>query len=907
MKRGSIVLYLLAFVFISAHAQKKQGDDNYARFNYRAAIRCYKRAISSDPKDTASLIRLANCYGILREYDNAEIYYAQAVALSDIPPYVYMSYGKILKNNGKLDQAREQFAIYQGLYPNDTAARDEIRYCDNLKKKSYLAYQVNTVDGINSKYSDFGPTLFKDNVVFVSDRGADMVNFNKSSNTGGNYFTMFITKPAGNSFSSPGDFTIDKSAGNDCNIGPATFTSDGKAIYYTQVNAIRKKGFVNQAKIYYSTMDADGKWGKPQPFQYNSDSYSVMDPSISEDGQWFYFASNMPGGYGGSDIYECQKSGDGWSKPVNLGSQVNTPGNEVFPYIRKDGTLFFSSDRHFSYGGLDIFSVEKFESIWADVENLGPDINSSTDDFGICFNTNGRTGYFSSNRKDGQGADDIYSFFYIGDYRPMKGKLLSSYNVNNIVTGATVHILNDSGRVIATGKTDLFGNFVFKTLDPNSKYSVQVDESDPRFFGKKRFYLADSTGKIVGVTVQDIKMGKFMFRQLPPDITRLPMIQNMDKEMNLAGSLLHGDSSKPVANVQVNMLNENGEVVASAVTNEFGAFVFTNLPPDNNYVFSVNANDSQLPPRTRIVLNNKNGDVIKVFYVGNDGKFRFTLLASDSVSLKRMKVDDVDLRLTLKSTLLDADKRSMAGVKVNLVDRYGQVIESTTTDGMGQFSFSNLPPDKEYFEQVDASDPKLKGMKKLYISDSRGNIVHALDQSTGFKFEVLPSDKVSIGNIYVNDPWLTALNLKHRAAAGNTTGNSRTNNNGNNSNNGQDEESLNIIENIYYDYQKWDILPSAARVLDKVVSVMKSDQFISIELDSYTDPRGTDEFNMELSQKRADAAVDYIAAHGIDRRRLKGVGFGKTHLLNNCGDPGVTCTEEQLAINRRTEFKVRRR
>jgi len=907
MKRGPIVLYLLLVLSLSTYAQKKQGDADYARFNYRAAIRCYLKAVSSDPNDSASLIHLANCYGILREYDNAEIYYARAVNMQNTPPYVYLNYGKILKSNGKLDQAREQFAIYAGLYPNDTVARDEIRYCDNIiKKRAYISYQVNTLDNINSKYSDFGPALFKDNLVFVSDRGTDMVNFSKNATTGGNNFSMFIAKPVRSSFSTPENFTVDKSAGSDFNIGPAAFSTDGKTIYYTQVEAVRKKGFVNQAKLYISTMDADGKWGKPQPFQYNSDTYSIMDPSISEDGQWIYFASNMPGGFGGTDIYECQKSGDGWSKPVNLGSQINTPGNEVFPYIRKDGTLFFSSDRHFSYGGLDIFSAEKFDIIWADVENLGPDINSTTDDFGICFNANGRTGYFSSNRKDGTGADDIYSFFYVGDYRPMKGKLLSSYNNNNIVTGATLHIINDSGRVVATGKTDMFGNFIFKTLDPNSKYSVQVDESDPRFFGKKRFYLADSTGKIVGATIQDFKMGKFIFKQLPPDITKLPMIQNMDKEMNLAGSLLHGDSSKPVANVRVNMLNENGEVVASAVTNEFGAFVFTNLPPDNNYVFSVNANDTQLPPRTRIVLNNKNGDVIKVFYVGNDGKFRFTLLASDSVSLKRMKVDDVDLRLTLKSTLLDADKRTMAGVKVNLVDRYGQVLESTTTDGMGQFSFSNLPPDKDYFEQVDANDPKLKGMKKVYISDSKGNIVHELDKSTGFKFEVLPSDKVSIGNIYVNDPWLTALNLKHRAAGGNTTtGNNRTNNTSNN--NGQTQESLNIIENIYYDYQKWDILPPAARVLDKVVSVMKSDQFITIELDSYTDPRGSDEFNMELSQKRADAAVDYIAAHGIDRRRLKGVGFGKTHLLNNCGDPGVTCSEDQLAINRRTEFRVSRR
>ena len=888
MKRCPIVIYLLLCFSVTVFAQKKQGDEDFARYNYRSAINCYQKAIASNPSDTASLIRLATCYSILRDYDNAEIYYAKAIAIANIPPYVYMNYGKILKNNGKLDQAREQFAIYAGLYPGDTVAQDEIRYCDNLKKKLYISYQVNTLESINTKHSEFSPVLYKDNVVFVSDRGVDMVNYSKNSNTGGNYFTMFITKASDKNFTAPANFKVDKNAGTDFNIGPATFTGDGKTIFYTQVESIRKKNFVNQAKLYYCAADGDG-WSTPIPFQYNSDAYSIMDPSLSEDGQWLYFASNMPGGYGGTDIYECQKLSDGWSKPVNLGPEVNTPGNEVFPYIRKDGTLFFSSDRHFSYGGLDIFSCEKFDVVWADVENLGPDINSSTDDFGICFNANGRTGFFSSNRKDGKGADDIYSFFYVGDYRPMKGKLLGSYNVNNSIAGATVHLLNDSGRVIGTGKTDMFGNFVFTMLNPDKRYSVKVDESDPRFAGKKKFFLADSTGKIVGNTVEDNRVGRFVFQRLPPDITKLPQIDNTDKPINLAGSLLHGDSSKPVANVAVTMVNENGDVIATAITNEFGAFVFSKLPPDNNYIFSINVKDTKLPPNTRIVLNNKNGEIVKVFYVTGNEKFRFELLESDTLSLKRLKVEDTELRLSLKSTLLGEDHKTMAGVKVNLVDRYGRVVESTTTDAMGQFSFSNLPPDQAYFEQVDANDPQLKGMKRIYLSDSKGNILRILDQQTGFKFEVLPDDRIKMGSIYVYDPWITALNLKHRSG-----GDVR-------------RDSMYIIENIYYDYQKWDILPSAARVLDKVVSVMKNDQFLSIELDSYTDPRGTDELNMDLSQKRADAAIDYIVTHGIDRRRLRGIGFGKTHLLNNCGDPGVQCSEEELAKNRRTEFRIKRR
>ncbi|MGP8214095.1 MAG: SpaA isopeptide-forming pilin-related protein [Bacteroidia bacterium] len=889
MKRVPFALYLLLITYsLPVSAQKKAGDENYAHLNYRNAITCYLKAIKSDPADTASLIHLANCYGILRDYDNAEIYYAMATAMPNIPAYAHLNYGKILKTRGKLDEARAQFADYLQLVPSDSVAKREIRYCDNLKNKIYaINYEVNTVGGINSKYEEFGPALLNDNIVFVSDRGQDLVNFNKSGITGGNYFKLFIAKPSDTGFTKVESFSHSVNGVNeDYGVGPASFTADSKTIFFTQVASIRKKNFINRAKIYFCTANGK-KWGKPQDFPYNSDSYSVMDPAISEDGQWLYFASDMPGGYGGTDLYECRKNGDGWSKPRNLGPEVNTPGNEVFPYIRKDGTLFFSSDRHFNYGGLDIFSAEKFDTIWTDVENLGPDINSSADDFGLCFNSNGRTGYFSSNRKNSYGADDIFGFNYVGDYKPMKGKVLFSYSINDPVPGVTVNLMNDSGKIMATGKTDSTGTFLFTKLNPDKRYIVKVDETDPHFAGKKKFYLADSTGKIVGVTIIGNNIGKFIFSQLPPDISHLPRMEAIDKNINIAGNLLNGDSSKPVSNVRIDLINGSGQVVASATTNEFGSFVFSNLPPDENYMFKISPrDDSKLPPNSRVVLTDKNGNTVKSFDVGKSNDFRFELLTTDSISIKKMKVDDSEIRLTLKSILIGEDGDRLAGIRVNLKDKNGNIVESTTTDQNGLFTFSNLPPNKSYFEEIDVSDPKLGSMKKVYFTDVKGGNAQEVDLQNGFRFEVLAIDNNKIGSMSIYDPWLTALNLKNRSSA---------------------SDSLHIIENIYYDYQKWDILPSAARVLDKVVSVMRNDPGMTIELDAYTDPRGTAEFNLDLSQKRADAAIAYMVARGVNRSRLTGRGFGKSNLVNNCGDPGVNCNEEQLAKNRRTEFRITRK
>ncbi|HTB05978.1 MAG TPA: OmpA family protein, partial [Bacteroidia bacterium] len=244
--------------------------------------------------------------------------------------------------------------------------------------------------------------------------------------------------------------------------------------------------------------------------------------------------------------------------------------------------------------------------------------------------------------------------------------------------------------------------------------------------------------------------------------------------------------------------------------------------------------------------------------------------------------DDSQLRFEIKNTLLDDQKKIMANTKVNLINKDGKVIQSTTTDAEGNFAFSNLPADVTYFVAVDETDPRLGKMNKLYLADSKHNVIRELNLKNGFKYGILAADEKSMGNISVYDPWIEALNLKKQAK----------------------KDSMFIIENVYYDYQDYKILPAAARVLDKVVSVMKANPEVLIELDAYTDSRGTTEFNLDLSQKRAAAAVDYMVKHGADKKKLTGKGFGKAHQLNNCGDPGVVCTEDQYAVNRRTEFKI---
>ena len=878
-------LVLLWITPFQVSAQKAKGDACFKSYDYREAITYYTKAVKANSNDTGSLVHLADCYRILRDYDNAETYYAKAVAMPGISARTFFYYGEVLKNNGKIDEAKQQF-LKASIMSSDSSATREVRYCNKLKQKNYVAYLIKPVDKINSDHTDFCPTFYNDDLVFVSDRQADIVNMSQNNSVGGNFFKLFLARSAKDGFDSPKEFplTVNKTE-TQYNIGPVSFTGDGKVMYYTQVAAIRKKDYVNQAKLFYCEKSGNS-WGKPQPMPFNSDSYSCMDAAISADGNTLYFSSDMPGGYGGCDIYVCQKSGNGtWSQPKNLGNEVNTPGNEVFPYLRKDGAFFFVSDRHFNYGGLDIFSAANKNGKWTNIQNLGPDINSSTDDFGICFNSNNRTGFFASNRKSGHGKDDLYSFIFIGDYRPLKGAVLFSYNVNDPVPDVEVHLLDEDGKIINATKTDTKGSFVFNKLDPDKKYLLKVNEDDPRFAGKKKFYLADSTGRIIAVTILSDKAGKFVFTQLPPDLTEMPKLDASDKNINIAGNLLQGDSSKPLSNAKVSLLNANGDVIQSVTTNAFGAFVFTQLPPDENYSFKVDVPaDTKLSAgKTKVVLTDKNGNTIKTFFIASDGKFKFQVLASDTSALARMEVQDPELRLELHDILLSDQKVPLPNIKINMVDKTGAVLQSTTTDGGGAFSFSNLPADQSEMMEVDMNDPRLSKMTKLYVTDSKKTSMRELSLNNGsFKYELLPADKKSMGDIYVYDPWIEALNLKNSKA----------------------KDSMYIVENIYYDYEKADILPAASRVLDKVVKVMKADPNIKVQLNAFTDPRGSDDFNMQLSQKRADAAVAYMISHGVEKGKLIGKGLGKTHLLNDCGDPNVHCSEAEFAINRRTEFKI---
>lgn len=265
--------------------------------------------------------------------------------------------------------------------------------------------------------------------------------------------------------------------------------------------------------------------------------------------------------------------------------------------------------------------------------------------------------------------------------------------------------------------------------------------------------------------------------------------------------------------------------------------------------------------------------------------FKFSFLSSDKNTLKQMSVEDSELRFDLNGKLVADNKAPMANSIVNIVNEKGEVLQSVKTDANGAFQFTNLPAENSILFSIDETDTKLKAFNKLYLTDAKGNIIKEFTRVNGkFKFSVLPTDQNKLGVVYVDDPWLKVLQLKNEVK----------------------KDSLTIVENIYYNYGEYKILPEAEKTLDKVINIMKNDPQLVIELSSHTDSRSSAEYNMKLSQQRAKAAVDYMISKGVSKDRVSGKGYGESRLINKCAD-GVECTEEEHAKNRRTEFKISRK
>lgn len=486
MKRILFVILLLTFIIVQeSPAQKRKAERAYASFQageYYEAIDLFKDSYSktkrSDKIARAELIyMIAECYRLVNNPRNAETWYKLAVRSAATKPEAQLWYAASLKKNGKYKQAIEELKKYKQIAPADAKADQEIRACELAIEwqENPEAYKIDEIKDLNSRESDFSPSFGRDDfgVVYFTSSREDATGNKTHGATGQGYTDIFESRLDKKSkWSTPVPVDLINSEFED---GTPCFTGDYKELYFTRCEAGKreKKGCI----IMYSKRSGDS-WSKPENLKILPDSMVAAHPAVSADGLTMYFVSDMSGGFGGKDIWVTTRSGAGsdWSAPINPGPDINTGGNELFPFLRNDGTLYFSSDGLIGMGGLDIFkAVPQPDGSWI-VENMKAPVNSSADDFGIAFENENERGIFSSTRK-GRENDDLYAFEFPPLTFSITG-LVKDEKTGSAIEGSTVQLIaSDASNLQA--ETGSGGEFKF-SLKPDVDYI---------FLASKRGYL----------------------------------------------------------------------------------------------------------------------------------------------------------------------------------------------------------------------------------------------------------------------------------------------------------------------------------------------------------------------------------------------------------------------------------
>lgn len=393
----------------------------------------------------------------------------------------FYKYTQTLKGTGKYRRAA---ALTKILRQKRDEPLNELESLNTNTWKGATQVTIKNLD-INSKYSDFSPMFHNDSdIVYASAKDSSILTTRRYRWTNQPFLDLYVSKKKNDD----GDLLPPKKFSKKINTkyheASSAFSPDQKTIYFTRNNygkrLKRGKNGINHLKIYRS-QNIDGQWTSAEELPFNSEDYSTGHPTVSPDGKKLYFVSDMPGGFGETDIYVVDILENGaFSEPKNLGGAINSDTKEMFPYVTEN-SLYFSSNRPMGYGGLDVYKSDGSDETFAGAMNLGEPINSNRDDFSYIVDASTGKGYFASNRKGGKGDDDIYSFAYTPNLNAITG-VVEDLDSGEALPSATVLLLQGN-RMINETTVDEMGHYSFPDLNPTSNYMVVA---------KKEGYLNDS-------------------------------------------------------------------------------------------------------------------------------------------------------------------------------------------------------------------------------------------------------------------------------------------------------------------------------------------------------------------------------------------------------------------------------
>ena len=483
-RTSSILLCFFLLISFNVDAQKKsrkmiKADQAFSVEQYNKAAELYKKAYQSAKSRALKseiIYKQAECYRLSGNIKRAESYYKRAIKAKYPDVIVYLRYADVLRMNQKYSEAKEQYQKYVQLNPADISGEMGLKSCDYALNwiENPTRYKVELMPLINSRFSDFSPSFGNgeySEVYFTSSRSG---GFSKKidDRTGETFTDIYSSK-----LNKKGKWSVPvmleepiNSVGNE---GSVVLNKRGTTMYFTKCDVQKKKAL--GCNIYVSKRK--GKiWGEPQQLQIKIDSnVTIGHPALSEDEQTLIFSAEMVDGYGGKDLWIVQKEKrNTWSLPMNLGPLVNTPGDEMFPFLHSDGTIYFASTGHVGMGGFDIYKTSKDDNgAYILPINLKSPINSAADDFGMIVEKNGERGYLTSNRQGGKGGDDIYQFELPPLELSVRG-IVTDSKTGAILTNVRVQLIDSDGSMneVVTDNTGTYNS----PLKPLTSYEIIINK-----------------------------------------------------------------------------------------------------------------------------------------------------------------------------------------------------------------------------------------------------------------------------------------------------------------------------------------------------------------------------------------------------------------------------------------------
>ncbi len=785
----------------SGYAQSpvfKKADRYYDSEAYPTAAKLYVLGLDKG-YDQRAAERLARCYQNIGQLEEAAKWYAQAAPQTKSADVAW-EYAQVLKSGGNYKQAAAMFDKYGELSQKYEEARKQAEACENAEaiKGDGKGWKVSATD-LNSPASDFGPWIAGNRLYYVSAKQRGFFSRILNLRNDNLFYDIYAADIKG-----PVNFGKSKlqkgSLKTRFHDGPAAFTRDMQTVYFTRSNMKKgklKRDQQERAQLQLFSAQLKGKkYKKEVLLAFNGDSFSTGHPALSADGQTMVFASDIPGGNGGSDLYVTRMENGKWSSPTNLGSAVNSVGDELFPYIASNGMLFFASNGQPGLGGLDIFFGYPLpDGTWGNVKNPGSPLNSARDDFSIVWDNRGQ-GYFSSNRAGGKGDDDIYQFARI---IPLDIQV-TDLTTGEAVSDVKIKMLSSTGSESAL-KSDGDGR-ANSYIEWNKSYKFTLSREGYR--GEMVTMDADAEKSAGG-------------RSVAVQLYKYPVA-------TVDGSVNESTFGNPIPDAKVRVVGETREFpFASDDKGRFNGVIDT-----ASVYTAIVQKDGYLPGLAEFNTYGMVHDAVFPVWV--------TLRPGGSVLVEGVTVD--------KTT-----GAKLAGTHLRAL---------TATDSV-----------------VSGPVKSRKDGKFWLVMDRNFNADVLASRDGYFTSRV---DMPDFSNMKADSTALVTIELVPAKVG-------------------------ELVKIIYYDYRESFLTRKAKNELEEIVYFLLDNPKAVVELSSHTDARGSDMYNMTLSEARAKAAVEYVVSRGVGKDRIQAKGYGRSQLTNDCGE-GKECSDAQDGANRRTEIRV---